>query len=30
VVQLEEQYSEAILDKLMRASGKDESRILNS
>ena len=30
VVQLEEQYSEAVLDKLIRASGKDESRILNS
>ncbi len=30
VLQLEEQYSEAVLDKLMRASGKDESRILNS
>ena len=28
--QLEEQYSEAVLDKLIRASGKDESRILNS
>ena len=30
VLQLEEQYSEAVLDKLIRASGKDESRILNS
>jgi len=30
VIQLEEQYSEAILDILIRASGKDESRILNS
>jgi len=28
--QLEEQYSEAVLDKLIRASGKDESRTLNS
>ena len=28
--QLEEQYSEEVLDKLIRASGKDESRILNS
>ena len=28
--QLEEQYSEAVLDKLIRASGKDESRMLNS
>jgi hypothetical protein len=30
VRQLEEQYSEAVLDKLIRASGKDESRTLNS
>jgi len=30
VHQLEEQYSDAVLEKLMRASGKDESRILNS
>ncbi len=30
VLQLEEQYSEAVLDQLIRASGKDESRILNS
>jgi len=30
VSQLEEQYSEAVLDKLIRASGKDESRTLNS
>jgi hypothetical protein len=28
--QLEEQYSEAVLDKLIRASGIDESRTLNS
>ncbi len=28
--QLEEQYSEAVLDKLIRASGKDETRTLNS
>lgn len=30
VLQLEEQYSEAVLDKLIRASGKDEFRLLNS
>jgi hypothetical protein len=30
VSQLEEQYSEAVLDKLIRASGIDESRTLNS
>jgi len=30
VQQLEQQYSEAVLDKLIRASGKDESRSLNS
>jgi len=30
VRQLEEQYSEAVLDKLIRASGKDVSRTLNS
>jgi hypothetical protein len=30
VLQLEEQYSEAVLDKLIRASGKDEFRPLNS
>ena len=30
VNQLEEQYSEAVLDKLIRASGIDESRTLNS
>jgi hypothetical protein len=30
VRQLEEQYSEAVLDKLIRASGKDDSRTLNS
>ena len=30
VRQLEEQYSEAVLDKLIRASGKDESRSMNS
>jgi hypothetical protein len=28
--QLEEQYSEAVLDKLIRASGKDDSRTMNS
>jgi hypothetical protein len=28
--QLEEQYSEAVLDKLIRASGIDESRTMNS
>jgi hypothetical protein len=28
--QLEEQYSEAVLDKLIRASGKNETRSLNS
>jgi hypothetical protein len=27
---LEEEYSEAVLDKLIRASGKDDSRSLNS
>ncbi len=27
---LEEQYTEAVLDKLIRASGKHESRTLNS
>ena len=26
---LEEQYSEAVLDKLIRASGKDDTRTLN-
>ncbi len=30
VLQLEEQYPEAVLDKLIRASGKDEFRPLNS
>ena len=30
VRQIEEQYSEAVLDKLIRASGKDETRTLNS
>ena len=30
VRQLEEEYSEAVLDKLIKASGKDESRSLNS
>jgi len=30
VRQLEEEYSEAVLDKLIRTSGKDESRLLNS
>jgi len=30
VRQLEEEYSEAVLDKLIRASGKDNSRSLNS
>jgi hypothetical protein len=30
VRRLEEQYSEAVLDKLIRARGKDESRSLNS
>ena len=30
VNQLEEQYSEAVLDKLIRASGIDESRTLSS
>ena len=30
VQQLEEYYSEAVLDKLIRASGKDETRSLNS
>jgi hypothetical protein len=30
VNQLEEQYSEAVLDKLIRASGIDKSRTLNS
>ena len=28
--QLEAEYSEAVLDKLIRASGKDETRTLNS
>jgi len=28
--QLEERYSEAVLDKLIRASGKDDSRTMNS
>jgi hypothetical protein len=30
VRRLEEQYSEAVLDKLIRARGKDDSRSLNS
>ena len=30
VRQLEEDYSDDVLDKLIRASGKDESRSLNS
>lgn len=30
VLRLEEDYSEAVLDKLIRSSGKDESRSLNS
>ena len=30
VRQIEVQYSEAVLDKLIRASGKDETRTLNS
>ncbi len=30
VQRLKEQYSEAVLDKLIRASGKDETRTLNS
>ena len=30
VLQLEEQYSDVVLDKLIRARGKDESRVLNS
>jgi len=30
VRRLEEEYSDAVLDKLIRASGKDESRSLNS
>ena len=30
VRQLEEDYSDAVLDKLIRASGKDDSRSLNS
>lgn len=30
IQQLEEQYSEAVLDKLVRASGEDPSRHLNA
>ncbi|MCZ6487936.1 MAG: virulence factor [Gammaproteobacteria bacterium] len=30
VRRLEEEYSDAVLDKLIKASGKDESRSLNS
>ena len=30
VLQLEEQYSDVVLDKLIRARGKDESRVLSS